>query len=72
MSTAYLPIVEPFTDASARPVVRVLLIGSPVSVAATVYAARAHEIPHEWFKPCARTLASHSAASEFHSTNATT
>jgi hypothetical protein len=50
MSTTYLPIVEPLTDAGCRATVRVLLKGSPVSVAATVYAARAHEIPHDWFE----------------------
>ncbi|HEX8769038.1 MAG TPA: HIRAN domain-containing protein [Jatrophihabitans sp.] len=49
MSTYYLPIVQPLTAAGCHAVVRVLLKGSPVSVAATVYAARAHEIPREWF-----------------------
>ncbi len=49
MSDAYLPLVAPLTTAGCRATVRVLLKGSPVSVAATVYAARAHEIPNEWF-----------------------
>lgn len=50
MSTSYLPIVEPLTEAGCRATVRVLLKGSPVSVAATVYAAQAHEISHDWFE----------------------
>lgn len=56
MSTTYLPIVEPLTDAGCRATVRVLLKGSPVSVAATVYAARAHEIPHDWFESLRKDL----------------
>lgn len=49
MSNSYLPIVEPLSAAGCRTVVRVLLTGSPVSVAATIYAAKAHELSHEWF-----------------------
>ena len=50
MSGAFLPLVEPLTAAGCRTTVRALLKGSPVSVAATVYAARAHEISHAWFE----------------------
>jgi len=50
MSIAYLPIVEPLTEGGCRATVRVLLKGSPVSVAATVYAARAHDISLDWFE----------------------
>lgn len=48
MSNSYLPIVEPLSAAGCRTVVCALLTGSPVSVAATIYAARAHEVSHEW------------------------
>ena len=54
MSTAYLPVVEPLHAAGCHAVGRVLLKGSPVSVAATLYAARAHDINREWFADVAR------------------
>lgn len=50
MSNAYLPIIRPLVSGGCAVTARVLLRGSPVSVAASLYAARAHEIPRDWFR----------------------
>jgi hypothetical protein len=50
MSAAYLPVVEPLTAAGCHVTARILLKGSPVSVAASIYAARPHEIARDWFR----------------------